>query len=127
MPYEVIWEDRGVLLRFWDVITDEELVQCNLDVYSDPKFESMDYELVKFSDSVVFKPSGSSIRRVAEMDAEASLRKPTVVVAIVGSQMVLRGQANQYRIQHEVMGVQWEMSYFKTEEEARQWLAETLD
>ena len=127
MPYELIWEDRGVLWRFRDVVTGDELVQANLDIYSDPKFESIDYELVIFSDSVVFEASSETVRRVAEMDTGASKKNPKIVVVIVASQTVIRGLANLYRIQHEVTGGPWKTEYFATEEEARRWLAETLD
>ncbi len=127
MPYEVTWEDRGVLWRFWDVVTGDELVQANLDIYSDPKFESMEYEIAIFSDSVVFKASTETVRRVAEMDMDASKKNPKVVVLVVASQLVIRGLVNLYRLQHEAMGGSWKIEYFDTEEEARTWLAETLD
>ncbi len=127
MPYELIWEDRGVLFRFWDVVTDDQLVQCNLDVYADPKFESIEYELAIFPDSMVFEASVATVRRVAEMDVEASGRNPKIVVAIVATQRVIRGLANLYRLQTEATGGLWKTAHFKTEEEARRWLAETLD
>ena len=126
MPYELIWEDHGLLFTFRDAVTGDELVQCNLDAYSDPRFESIEYELVIFSESVVFKASTETVRRVAEMDAGASKRNPKLVVVIVASQTVIRGLANLYHIQHEVTGGPWKMEYFETEEEARRWLAETF-
>ncbi len=127
MPYELIWEDRGVLWRFRYVVTGDELVQANLDIYSDPRFESIEYQLAIFSDSVVFEASSETVRYVAGLDAGASKKNPKVVVLVVASQTVIRGLANLYRIQHEVTGGPWKMEYFKTEEEARRWLAETLD
>ena len=127
MPYELIWEDRGLLFRFWDVVTGDELVQCNLDAYSDPRFESIEYELVVFSDSVVFEVSTNKVRLVATMDSGASKRNPKIVVAIVTSQTLVHGLANLYRLQHEATGGSWRTEHFKTEEEARRWLAETLD
>ena len=127
LPYELVWEDRGLLLRFWDAITDDEFVKCHLDGYSDPRFESVEYALTIFSDSVVFEASTETVRRVAERDAAASKRNPKVLVAIVASQMVIRGLANLYSHKHEALSGTWKMAYFETEEEARRWLAETLD
>ncbi len=127
MPYELIWDDRGLLFRFWDVVTGDELVQCNLDAYSDPKFESIEYELAVFSDSVVFEASAETVRLVAELDVGASKRNPKIMVAIVASQTVIHGLANLYRLQHEATGGSWRTEFFETEEEARRWLAETLD
>ncbi len=125
MSYELIWENRGVVFRFRDIVTGDELVQSNLDVYADPKFERIEYELAIFSDSVKFEASSETVRRVAEMDAAASNRNPKVIVAIVASQLVIRGLVNLYRLQSEVAGGTWQTEFFETEPEARNWLAQT--
>ena len=125
MSYELIWEDRGVLFQFQNVVTGDELVQSNLDVYADPKFESIEYELAMFSDSVEFEASSETVRRVANMHAEASKRNPNIIVAIVASQLVIRGLANLYRLNSEIAGGTWETEFFETEQEAREWLART--
>ncbi len=127
MPYEQIWEDRGVLCRFRDAVTDDDVVESSLERYADPKFENIEYELSIFSDSVVFEASTATVRRAVEMDVKASERNPKIVVAIVATQRVIRGLANLYRLQSEATGGRWETAYFETEEEARRWLAETLD
>ena len=126
MSYELIWEDRGVIFQFRDVVSGDELVQSNLDVYADPQFETIEYELAIFSDSVKFEASSETVRRVAEMDAEASQRKPKVIVAIVASQTVIRGLVNLYRLQSEVAGGTWRTEFFGTKQDARRWLTETL-
>ncbi len=127
MPYELIWEDRGVLCRFRDAVTDDDVVESSLERYADPKFENIEYELSIFSDSVVFEASTATVRRAVEMDVKASERNPKIVVAIVATQRVIRGLANLYRLQTEATGGLWKTAYFETEEEARRWLAETLD
>ena len=127
MPYELIWEDRGVVARIWGEQTSEEYVEWSGSIASDPRCESIVYQLVICSDSLVHKASIDAVRRVAELDARASKRNPNVVVAVVASEMVIRGMTNQYRLLHEAEGGQWKTAYFETEEEARRWLAETLD
>ncbi len=127
LPYELIWEDRGLFTRFWDTVTDDEYVKSHLDGYSDPRFESIEYALDIFSDSMVFEVTGAAVRRMAEMDVGASKRNPKVLVVIVATQTVMRGVTNQFHLQHELMGGTWKPVYFETEEEARRWLAETLD
>ena len=78
-----------------------------------------------FSDSVEFEASSETVRRVANMDAEASKRNPNIIVAIVASQLVIRGLANLYRLNSEIAGGTWETEFFETEQEAREWLART--
>ena len=58
--YELIWEDRGLFTRFWDTVTGDEYVKSHLDGYSDPRFESIEYALDIFSDSVVFEVTGAA-------------------------------------------------------------------
>ena len=127
MPYEMIWEDRGVVSRYWGAVTGDELIQNNLDEKLDPRFDRCEYDLVIFTGSVVFDVSSSQLRFIAESDANASKEKPNFVVAIVASQTVIHGLTNLYRLQHEVSGGQWNVAYFATKAEARQWLAEVLD
>ena len=94
---------------------------------SDSRYKSLSYELETFSESAVAKISVEAVRRVARMDADASKKFPVRAVAIVGSQELIRGLNNLYRLQHEATGGHWTTTYFDTEEEARQWLAEMLD
>ena len=84
MAYELIWEDRGVVWRYRDVIAVDEVIQANLKIYPDPRFETLEYQLVIFSELVVYEPTAASVRRVAEMDASAELRNPNLVVGVVG-------------------------------------------
>ena len=60
MPYELIWEARGVLCRFSGIASDDDLRQANFDIYSNPKFEEIDYELVDFTDVTEFNVERAS-------------------------------------------------------------------
>ena len=126
MAYELIWEDRGVVWRYRDVIAVDEVIQANLNIYPDPRFETLEYQLVIFSELVVYEPTAASVRRVAEMDASAALRNPNLVVGVVGIQALLRGITNLYRLRHEAAEGSWRIDYFESEKAARQWIAEAL-
>ena len=126
MPYELIWEDRGVVSRLWGEQTSDEYVEWSRSIASDPRCESIVYQLIICSDSLVIKVSGATIRREADRDARASQRRPKGALAVVGSESLVRGLNNQCRIQYEVMGGLWKIETFETEEEARRWIAETL-
>ncbi len=123
MPYELIREDRGVVFRFWGVASDHDLRQSNLDFYDHPRFADVDYQLVDFTDVTKLDFSSNTVRLVAEWDAQASKRNPSLRVAIVGEDQLLLGLANMYRITFEIQGGPWEQSQFATVDEARAWLA----
>ena len=50
MPYELIWEDWGVVFRYWGVASDHDLQQANLEFYDHPRFAEIDYTLVDYTD-----------------------------------------------------------------------------
>ena len=123
MPYELNWEDRGVLMCFWGVATDDDLRKSNLDVYGHPRFETLDYEIADFTDVTKLGFSSDAVRLVAEWDFRASKRNPSICVAIVGERRLVMGLANMYRIEFDVRGGPWEQRQFATVDEARGWLA----
>ena len=127
MPYELSWEERGVVSRFWGVVTSEQLIDNNVDELLDPKFEHSEYDLTIFEDSVVFNVPSSKLRLIADSDANSSNRKPSFLVAIVAAQTVIHKLSDIYRYEHEVIGGRWKIENFATEAEARLWLAENLD
>ena len=124
MPYELIWEDRGVIFRFWDVVSDDDLKQSNLDAYGHPRFADIAYELVDFTNVTEFGFSNDTVRLVAEWDFKASKRNPSMRLAIVGEDKLLLGLANMYRLTLDSQGGTWEQDAFATMDEARSWIAD---
>ena len=123
MPFELTWEDRGVLCRFSGIASDDDLRQANFNIYSNPKFEEIDYELIDFTDVTRLDFSSQVVRLTAGEDFRASKRNPSVRAAIVGEEKLLIGLANMYRITMDVQGATWEQGQFATVAEARAWLA----
>ncbi len=123
MPYELIWEERGVVFRLWGVASDHDLRQSSLDFYDNPRFAEIDYSLADFTDVTKLDFSSNAIRLVASTDIEGSKRNPSLRVAIVGEEQLLIGLANMYRITLDIQGSPWEQGQFATVDEARAWFA----
>ena len=123
MPYELIWEARGVVFRFSGVASDHDLRQSNLDFYDHPNFETVVYQIADFTDVTKLDFSSYTVRLVAERDAQASKRNPSLRVAIGGAEQLLIGLANMYRITFDIQGGPWEQDQCATVDEARAWLA----
>ena len=121
MPYELTWEERGVLIRFWDVVSDHDLMQSNLDCYDNPRFETAGYEIADFTEATKLAFSSGTLRRVAELDFKASKRNPAMRLAVVGEELLLLGLANMYRALFDLEGGIWEQAQFATVDEARPW------
>ena len=121
MPYKVIWEHEGLVFRFSGVVSDEELIASNDEVYTNRRFPAMKYQIVDFSAIDKFDVSANAVRQVADMDRRASETNPDVRVAIITSAIFVRGMSNMYALGHEARGGSWITELFESEENARTW------
>ena len=121
MPYKLSWEPFGVVCRFSGVVSDEELVAVNEEVHASALFAAIEYLIVDFSMIERFDVSSATVRSVAALDRAAAEINPHVRVAIITSEVFLRGMANMYAIEHEVAGGSWSTEVFEREEDARAW------
>ena len=123
MPYELIWEDRGVVARYWGVASDHDLQQANRDIVNSLRFADIDYTLDDYTNVTRIDFSSHVVRRSADLDLQASKRNPSLRVAIVGEDKLLLGLANMYRLTLDSQGGPWEQGHFAAMDEARAWLA----
>ncbi|MFP6759858.1 MAG: hypothetical protein VCC99_16840, partial [Alphaproteobacteria bacterium] len=91
MPFELIWEPEGVVIQYAGVVTDDDIRQANLDLFDDPRFETLKYEICIYTDITALDRSSEIVRWVAEFDLPASQRNPSICVAVVGEQPLLKG------------------------------------
>ena len=123
MPYELIWEERGVVHRHFGVASDDDLRQSSLAFVNHPQFETIEYSIVDFTGVTKFDFSADETRIVAERDAIASKRNPALRFAIVGGDLLQLGMSNMYRITFDAHGGTLEQHHFDTMEKARAWIA----
>ena len=111
------------MLRLWGVATDRDLQQSGCDLYDHPSFETLEYLIDEYTDVTKLDISSNGVHLVAELDAEASKRNPSLRVAIVGDEQLLLGLTNMYLITFDLQGGTWVQATFATVDEARAWLA----
>ena len=121
MPYELSWEPLGLVFRFSGVVSDEELIASNEEVYASPLFPAIKYQIADFSTIEKFDASSATVRAVAESDRRAAEINPDVKVAIITSGPFMRGMANMYALSHDAEGASWTTELFEREEDARAW------
>ncbi len=124
MACALIWEKQGVVFQFSGVASDHDLRQSYLDAINDPRFETLKYQIVDFTDVATLDFSPNIVRWGAHFDLRTSKRNPSIRVAIVGEQLLLMGLANMYRIHFDIEGGTWEQGQFATVDEARAWLTD---
>jgi hypothetical protein len=102
-------------------MTDEDLIESNKEVYANPQFPNIRYEIFDVSGVTQFEVSSKAVSQVGAMDQEASRRNPNVRVAIITSEPFAIGLSRLYSRSHKAMGGTWRTEMFDTEEAARNW------
>ena len=121
MPYEVSWEPSGVVQRYSGVVSDEDVIAANREVYANPLLPAMKYQIVDFSTIEKLDVSNATVQAVAGMDERAAVLNPGVKVAIITSAPFVRGMSNMYALSHRARGGSWTTKSFEREEDARAW------
>jgi hypothetical protein len=125
MPYETHWEDKGIRWVFSGIVTDDDLLRCNLELYDDERFESIRYEIADFRAGESFTVTAKTLRRVARMDRDQAVRNPSVKVAVIATAAVQKGLAQVYALSGG--DTLWVTEVFDTEEDARAWLSDRVE
>ena len=125
MPYETHWENEGIRRVFSGIVTDGDLLRCNLELYDDARFESIRYEIADFRAGESFTVTAKTLRRVARMDGDQAVRNPSVKVAVIATAAVQKGLAQVYALSGG--DTPWVTEVFDSEEDARAWLARPAD
>jgi hypothetical protein len=121
VTYEVVWEVRGVIKRFFGHVTDHDMLQSVLDIESDSRFDDLRYVINDFSGITGSSISIPTIEDISIADSGAARSNPSIRVAVVTTSPEIRRMAEHYA--NSPMNA-YETRIFATEAEARNWLHE---
>lgn len=116
MPYKVTWKPNYVSFDYFGIVTSQDIIQSNQEVYGDERFDKLHWQLVSFdeTESVQFEPA--NIRLIAYMDQAAARSNPKITVAFVGKTKILEEVATAYA-ETNIEPV-WSIIQFDSREEA---------
>jgi hypothetical protein len=120
MPYEAIWEDKGIYWKFSGVLTGDDLRQSNMDIYGDPGFDKLRYQIVDMLDVDSFDVEADAMEEVTAMDAAASQTNPSLIVAVVSTHQQAKWLVELY--ESTTGSAPWETELFETVAVARAWI-----
>ncbi len=120
MPYEITWKTEGILWTFHGSLTGEDAIQANLDIYGDPRFDDLRYQIVDISKVEQFDIPSESLETAAAMDEAAALNNPRLVVAVVAPEGEALRVAEMYK--SAMRSSSWKVEIFCSMEEAREWV-----
>ena len=123
MPYTTEWEDHGVYWRYWGIVSGKELINSNLDIYGDERFDRMKYQIVDLTRVSSFNVTRDDMLKVAAYDRAAALSNPRVKVAVIAQSTAIKSLTTLYDAEN--IESPWETRLFDTLDQARSWAEST--
>lgn len=120
MSYEIIWETRGVVKRFFGDVTSHDMLQSVVETEGAPQFDDLRFVINDFLGITGVSSSLQDVEEVAAIDSIAAITNSRIKVAVVATSSVIIELAESY-IRSPLN--QYPTKIFQTLAEARQWLA----
>jgi hypothetical protein len=120
MPYTIVWRPDGVIVRFFGIVTFEENMAANGQLYGDPRFESLRYQIADFSEVTDFLVSEKETSIIAQLDFQSTRWNSHVKAAHVTRNKTIIKLIDLYKEQ--MQETSWEIGLFETLEEALDWV-----
>jgi hypothetical protein len=118
LPHSTQWDDNGVVWKYWGIVTGDELLESNQEIYGDARFDAMKYQVVDLTAVERFDVNEDDMMVVAANDKAAARSNPNVRVAIVASDSTILQLS---RIYGAATAATWKQRFFETTAAARSW------
>lgn len=120
MGYELHWEDRGVVKRYFGQVSSEELLAPVVATEADKRFDTLRFVINDFLEAKSIAFTQADIDLIAAHDMGAAATNPNIKVAVVAAQPEVIDLVQRYM---QVAVRAYPTSIFSTMAEARAWVA----
>ena len=121
MSFELVWEPRGVVKRYFGRVTGEEVFAAGIQSQGDHRFDQNRYAINDFLDCTEFVFDQKVLDEIAAFAGAAEISNPNIKIAIVATLPTVVAATMEY------IGLPlqtYPTRLFATREEARAWIAE---
>jgi len=120
LGYELHWEDRGVVKRYFGQVSSEELLAPVVATEADKRFDTLRFVINDFLEAKSIAFTQAAIDLIAAHDMGAAATNPNIKVAVVAAQPEVIDLVQRYM---QVAVRAYPTSIFSTMAEARAWVA----
>jgi hypothetical protein len=120
MPYKTIWQANGIVWTYSGVLTGNELLNSNFEIFGDERFDDLRYQIVDLTAVEKIEVARSHVRKIAHLDMAASRSNPRIKVAIVTTAPDGQFISDIYK-QYTEGKSPWVTKIFTAMDEAMQW------
>lgn len=126
MPYETIWEQKGVYQRFSGRLISEDREQAENAVMGNSRFDGLEYWIVDSLAIEEYLLDKKDAVLATGFDLGAEYINDNVLMVFIATNTDHRGNIQRYMKFLEGLGSTWETRLFNDVESARRWISETL-
>lgn len=121
MPYKTQWQGSGFIVSFQGPVTIAEVQQSNSELYGNPNFDRVKYQIFDFTDADTDLISFSDADIPAATDSAASIYIKWMKVGLVGTDPHTIELFKSYIETVKAFGSQWVIETFPSVESAKAW------
>lgn len=121
MPYQNKWEDRGLHRTFTGKVTGSEILNSNLALHGDPRFDHIQYVLNDFLTITDFDITTKDVNTISTIDNVAAISKTRLKIAILANNIDLLKWVNAYLKM--MQDSPYEAAVFSTRDDALRWVS----
>lgn len=96
MGYELIWEPRGVVKRFYGQVTDFEISSSVARIHGDERLDGLRYIICDFVDGTERLVTPAAIDEIAAIEDTVSISNPHLRIGLVAATPDFIALVNQY-------------------------------
>ncbi len=121
MAYEIIWEEKGILVRFSGTVTDQEVFMVNDLMYGDIRFGTISYQIADYTDATDIRITPFKAKVIGTLDKSSARWTCSMMknIVITKDKMFIPIVENYF---NEFKGTSWECRIFETLDKAYDWV-----
>jgi len=121
MSYQLVYEDKGFIIRFFGDVSSDELNKGNGDIHGHSEFDAHRYQIVDLREANISSVSLADSQVPAAIDVASAITNTSVRLALVASDAHSFAVCKEFAIQSIEMGSPWRYNILYDYNEALEW------
>lgn len=122
MSYKLVWEDKGLLIKFSEIVSSMDLIKSNSDFIGDARIETVDYIISDFTDIKGINLNESDVEVTKNFAVRTNPLNPMAKLAIVSSRKELINLVDAFILKSKSEISHANYKHFMQIKEAREWV-----
>lgn len=120
MPSKLFWEEKGAYIKWSGLITADENIRVNGEIYGCKNFDTIKYLISDILDAELPDFTDTNLRVIAKLDEQASKWNPNLKIAHVSNNPESVQLIKSY--ENKMDDSEWTFMVFDNLEDAREWV-----